>query len=234
LARVNNTIAGQFSGALGGLVFHQKNGKQFVRQRPSSFLPGTDPESVDRRSRFAFSVKLAQAIYSIPELATIWRNAAPKYKAVFNFIVGTNTRRVSAISITDETVIVPPPHLRATKTGLFVVSASMSVSSGAINVELTVPGSSNAKEITGEETVKLLSILSLSKPFNEALRPYMFATAASEPQQIKLDAPTTFSIPLKRQDSSYVESYEERRLLIALATLDDQNKPMDCSDTIIK
>ena len=234
MARVTNGITGEISGKLGGLVFHRRNGKQFVRQRPESFLPGTDPESVDRRSRFAFSVKLGAAIYSVPELSAIWRKAAPKNKSVFNFIVGNNSNRVTARSITESSVIVPPFDVRSMKKELAVTCIRTSISSGSIDIELTPPGNAaNAKEVDGRPAM-LLSVICLARPVNRSLPAFAFVAAVSTLLQIELDTSVVFNISLGGQDRLTVENYEERKVLFTVAALDDKNNPAYYSATIVK
>ena len=234
MARVTKSAIGKFSGALGGLVFHQRNGKQFVRQRPQSFLPGTDPESVDRRLRFGFSVKLAQSIYSIPELAIIWRNAAPKNKPLFNFIVGANTKKVNAGSVTSETCITPPWHLRPAGAKLIADCADASISSGCMEVELTVPAIPPSLEARGADIFKLISIICLMKSLKQSLPDYRFVQVVSPPQQFTPGASITFNIPLNSQDANDVENYEEKKLLAALVAFDDQGNIVDYTATIVK
>ena len=117
MAKIRKAVVGKLSGSLGDVVFHERYGKLFIRRRPRSFLPGTDPESTGRRSRFAFSVKLASAVYSLPDLAMLWRRATPKNVSTFNFIVGANTKLAAEGSVTDQITITPSQSLELREVG---------------------------------------------------------------------------------------------------------------------
>ena len=62
MARLKKTVLGRLSGAIGDIVFREKNGKNFVGLRASSFIPGSDPGSIDRRAKFTLSTQLASII----------------------------------------------------------------------------------------------------------------------------------------------------------------------------
>ncbi len=81
-----DSVFGEISGSVGSLTFRRLHGKVFVCKRPDSFIPGRDPESVARRGRFGIAGKLARAIYSVRELAEVWRKAAPEGMQAYNYI----------------------------------------------------------------------------------------------------------------------------------------------------
>ncbi len=61
MAQLTKAVLGRVSGRLGDTVFRQRNGKNILGTRPSHYAPPDDQGSIDRRARFKFSAKLAQA-----------------------------------------------------------------------------------------------------------------------------------------------------------------------------
>ncbi len=236
MARISKSVVGNLSGSLGDIVFHQRNGKVFARRRPPSFVPGNDPESVDRRLRFGFSVRLAKAIYSIPEVKTIWQKATPKGKSTFNFIVGTNTKLVNAGSVTDCTAIVPPWKKPSTVAGFILNCTAVSVSSEAVTVELAPLGKSAGINIKKEPNAKLAYVLCLTNPTQPSpIRGGTrvgFVSGSSRPAQLVLDSVLTFNIVLTGQDAASIGRYADRKLLLVLLTFDASGNPVNYSSTL--
>ncbi|MFZ1081872.1 MAG: hypothetical protein WAO19_08100 [Candidatus Kryptoniota bacterium] len=238
MARISKSVVGNLSGTLGDIVFHQRNGKVFVRRRPPSFVPGNDPESVDRRLRFGFSVRLAKAICSIPELKAIWRKATPHGKSTFNFIVGTNTKLVNAGSVTDFTTIVPPWKKPSIAPGFILNCTAVSISFEAVTVELAPLRKSAGINIKKEPNAKLVYVLCLRNPVNKSYPDVCFISGASDSKPIALvedpasgNSLLTFSIAISGQDASSVRNYANWNLLLALLTLDTANNPVKYSNT---
>ena len=90
MARLNKQVLGRVSGAVGDIVFRERNGKNFIGLKPSRFMPGTDEASIARRARFALNAKLASTINNNDELKSIWFNKAPSGLSSHNFILRQN------------------------------------------------------------------------------------------------------------------------------------------------
>ncbi|MBK7107142.1 MAG: hypothetical protein IPH62_17860 [Ignavibacteriae bacterium] len=52
MAELNKSVLGKVSGSIGELTFRQRNGKNVICMKPSSFTPGSDANSIARRDRF--------------------------------------------------------------------------------------------------------------------------------------------------------------------------------------
>ena len=64
MATIKKTVLGRISGAVGDVVFKEKNGKNYVGVRASTFTPPSDAASIERRGKFLLSTELASAINS--------------------------------------------------------------------------------------------------------------------------------------------------------------------------
>ncbi len=225
MAELSGSILGRLSGSIGDITFLRRNGKVFIRRRSKSFVPGHDQESVNRRSRFSLAGKLARAIYSIPELKAFWQQVTPKGKSAFNIMVQKNICLVNPDSVSGVTTITP-------EVGFAINCTSSSISKDAIVVELAALGSSVGIDTSGEPSVKLAYVLSLTNPSNSTFPEFLFVSGTSDTGQLTLDTALTFNIALSGQDAARVGSYGEKKLLLALLTLDSENKPVKYSSTL--
>ncbi len=234
MAQLDKSVIGKLRGAVGDVVFRQRNGKVFVSRKPQSFIPGTDKDSVERRLKFAFSSKLSSAIYSLPDLASLWRQAAPHGRSVYHFIVQTNIALVDPYAVTECTTITPPQTSSWAGSGFAIDCTSFAISPDAITVEFATLGNSTGIDLGREQNAKLACVLCLTNPIDKSLPEYQFISCVSEPKQIVLGDPLVFSIPLTGTDTAKVRSYEDKKLLCAMITLDAEYKPVRYSGTVVK
>jgi hypothetical protein len=227
MAQLNKSVLGTVSGALGDIIFRQRNGKNIIVMRPSRYIPPSDQGSIDRRNRFALSAKLAQSIYSVPELALLWQPLTPPGMSTFNFIIQKNILLINPTSVSSLTTITPDSK--------FVVNCtSSSVTADTITVELAALGNATGIDASKERNAKLAYILCLANPTNTSLPSERFVAGTSVPKQLVLDTPLSFSIALTGQDAMSVENYGDKKLLFVLITLDSENAPVNHSGTVMK
>ena len=226
MAQLTKAVLGRVSGRLGDTVFRQRNGKNIVGTRPSKYAPPDDQGSIDRRSRFAFSSKLAQAIQSVPELDGFWQPQTPAGMSTFNYIIQKNILIVNPSSVSDLTTIVPEHSFGINCTGATLTGNEIAVALAAI-------GNAAGIDVTKEPNAKLAYVLSLTSPANETFPEFLFTSGTSETKVLTLDTALTFNITLSGQDASSVGSYAERKLLLALLTLDSSANPVKYSGTLV-
>ncbi|MFZ1081669.1 MAG: hypothetical protein WAO19_07065 [Candidatus Kryptoniota bacterium] len=234
MAELNKSVIGKLRGSVGDIVFRQRNGKVFVSRKPKSFMPGTDAKSVERRLKFAFCAKLSKAIYSIPELAALWRQAAPQGRSVYHFILQTNIHLVNPDAVSEFTIITPPRSCCMAGGGFAIDYTNVSVSTNAIAVELASLGVSTGIDTTTEHNAKLACVLCLTNPVNKSLPQFQFVSCVSKSEHLAFDSLLTFIIALEGETLAKVQSYGEKKLLCAMVTLDSKNNPVRYSDTLVK
>jgi len=227
MAELTKAVLGRVSGRLGDTVFRQRNGKNFVGTRLKKYVPPGDPASVDRRSRFAFTAKLALATYSIPELAAFWEPLTPSGMTTVNYMIQKNILVVNPGSVSDLASIVPEHSFS-------VACSSVTLWGNTIAAAMAAIGSNTGIDVTKEPNAKLAFVLSLTNPSNETFPPFLFVSGTSETKPLALDAPITFNIDLSAQDTSSVGAYADRKILLALLTLDPAGHPAEYSCTVIK
>jgi hypothetical protein len=233
MAELNKTVLGRVSGRLGDMTFRQRNGKNIIGMRPSHYPTPSDQASVDRRARFRFTAKLAQAIYSLLDLTAAWRPVTPSGMSTFNYILQSNISLVNPGSVSEMTMITPPTE-SSNGLGFMINCTTFSVTVNAIAVELAAVGTSQGIDVTKEPNAKLVFVLSLTNPVNDSLADYWFVVGASDPTPLVLANPLSFNIPLSGQDAASVASYGDKKLLLALLTLDADSAPVKHSETLVK
>ncbi|MFZ1081830.1 MAG: hypothetical protein WAO19_07885 [Candidatus Kryptoniota bacterium] len=234
MAELNKSVIGKLRGAIGDVVFRQRNGKVFVSRKPQSFMPGIDEKSVERRSKFAFSSKLSSAIYSLPDLAYLWRLAAPQGSSVYHFILQTNIHLVNPGTVTGLTTITPPQSRSWAGSGFAIDCTSSSISTNAVTAELAPLGDSTGIDLSKEQNVKLACVLCLTNSVDKSLPQFQFVSCVSELRQLVLDSPLTFSIALTGENAAKVGSYQDKKPLCAMVTLNSEIKLVRYSGTLVK
>ncbi len=231
MAQLNKSPLGKVQGSLGDMAFRQKKGgTNVIAMRPKKpYTPPQDQASIDRRSRFKFSAKLAQSIISVPELAAVWQPVTPAGMSTFNYIIQKNDPLVGPGSVAAATAIVPATGfaINSTQSITFVADGST-----APSIALTALGNATGIDITAEPNAKIVYVLSLTGPSSSFLPGFIFIAGASAAQATVLDTPMTFSIPVVGSNAVNLASYGNRTILFALVTLDSQNNPVKYSGTL--
>lgn len=226
MAQLTKAVLGRFSGRIGDTVFRQRNGKNFVGTRPRSYTPPANKGSVDRRSRFTFSTKLAQAVYSIPELAAVWKPKTPDGMTTPNYIFQKNVLVVNPASVSDLTTITP-------EHGFPVVCSSAALAGNNVAIALAAIGTASGIDVTKEPNGKVACVLCLSNPSNGTYPDFMFVSGTSDTKPLTLDSALSFNIALSGQDAASVGAYADRKILLALVTLNAANAPVEYSGTVV-
>jgi hypothetical protein len=224
MANLKKKILGQVSGALGDLVFRERNGSNIIAVRPSSFSTPTDPASVERRGKFTMAAKLAGAINDSSGLKSLWENAAPSDLSYFNYFVKRNY-----IYVTSET---PGNVIELVPSGGFPF-ASTNVDPAATQFDLTISalGTNNGIDTGVEVNIQTLSVLFLSNPSGENVPPYTFFTLSSGLQPLSLTDPISFISPLSGSQTLIYNQYINAKVYFALVTLDAAGKIIHYSVT---
>jgi hypothetical protein len=223
MANLSKKVLGAISGAVGDLVFRQKNGKNFIATRPASFVPGKDEASVNRRNKFRFTTKLSSQINEIPELYQVWDDYSTI--APFSNMVKSNYPFVDPDGEPGDFRLVPHK-------GFNTRTAAISLSDQELQVEINPIGSNCGIDLFDELTVKLISIIYLHNPVSEFMTGYEFLPLMSEELPLQIDEPLLFSVPLMNQDSGIYNLYQDHEAYLVLVTLDEDGNVIHFSNTI--
>lgn len=100
-------------------------------------------------------------------------------------------------------------------------------------VTLAAVGSTSGIEVTKEPNAKVVYVLSLTNPANETFPKFSFVPGTSDSKQTNLNNALIFNIALSGQDAASVGAYSDRKILLALLTLDASGNPVKYSGTVV-
>ena len=226
MARLKKTVLGRLSGAVGDIVFREKNGKNFVGLRAASFIPGTDTGSIERRSKFYLSTQLASTINSNPKLKSIWLQSISPKKNAYNLLIKANYGNLTSGNISDFIKIVP-------KFGFNIKPKGITIGDTLVQVVIEAIGENSGIDPSIEINFQLAAIIYLSNPTDESVKPKDFLSLLSGIQSLKLNEEYTFDINLSNQSAFLVNKYQDRKGFFSLLTLNAGDAIINYSSTFI-
>lgn len=224
MAHLNKSVLGKVSGTVGDITFRQRGGKNVISLRPKSFIPGDDAASEERRAKFAFSARLAQAMNGVPVLRTLWEADTPPGISPYNYMIAVNFKLVNADSPTSLTTIIPSMGFPAKAT-------TISIDSNAVAIEMQPLGTAAGVDPNVEKTVQLVAVLHLFKPLNATLDETRCVALISPEQAVVTDAAMIFTIKPGSMESQLIAAYQENKALMAIITLDADKNVVQASNT---
>jgi hypothetical protein len=226
MAELRKTVLGKISGAIGDIVFRERDGLNYISTRPNSFMPGSDPVSVARRERFALAVKTSVSINKIPELKFLWSTVKPAGKSVYNYIFKSNYKFISSTEVTDLLKIVPDNGFGVSLTGNTVNNTSVEAIVSPLGVKSGI-------NLVTETQLKMACIVFLSNPVDESVGAYSLLSLVSENVPMTLTNPVTFNAELTSQQSLIFDKYQTYKVFIAVLTLGALGNPVHYSNSVL-
>jgi hypothetical protein len=223
MASLIKSVLGKVSGALGDLVFRQTKTGNVIAMRPKSFIPGTDQKSVDRRTKFRFSVKLASVLNKIPEIFQIWAEKDSN-RNPFQNLVKTIYPYVDPSGL-------PGSYKLTPEEGFGTNSSLISVSPVEVHAELDELSDNIGIDTGVEVNTKLICIIYLSDPVDEFAPAYKFLKLVSDEVPLEMNSAMLFSIPLMSQETEQFNAYNENDAYFILVTLDAEGNVIHYSNT---
>jgi len=224
MAELNKSILGKVKGSIGELTFRQRNGKNIISVKPSSFVPGTDAASIDRRKRFKLSVKLAKEINHIPYVKAYWNNSLPAGLTIFNLIFKTNYKYISPNDITGPPMVFPVYGFNISNPNAVFNASSIDISFDAI-------GNAGNIDTNVETDTKLLNIIFLSEPDNSSFAENYLFSAESESKPLQLTDSNSFTVNIPEEDLQFYTNYQTKKIFSVLLTYDSSSNLVHFSST---
>ena len=225
MANLKRQVLGKVSGSLGDIVFRQRNGKNILGLKPSSYNLPQDPASVARRGKFRIATKLAAAINSNAQLKSIWKLQAPSGLSVANYVLQSNYAFLNPETLGNSILLVPAGGFPFTVTAVDKTSSQIQVTASAI-------GTNNGIDTEVEVKVQMLSLLFMSNPSGENASPYTFSLLSSGKIDISLTEQLVFTSPLNGSETMLYDQYQDHTVYFALLTLDAEEKIIHHSITL--
>jgi hypothetical protein len=226
MAQLKKTVLGKVSGAVGDIVFREREGKNYIGLRPGSFIPGTDPASVARRQRFLLTLKTGSSINSIDKLKSLWKEVTPSGLSPFNYIVKKNYRFITSTDLTNLLQLTPD-------NGFGFVVTDSNVDRVRIRVSIDPIGNNAGINSALEPNIMMICLVFLSNPVDPSMNVYALMSLTSALQHFDLVTPLNLDANLTNQQQVVFDNYQVTKAFVALVTLDADGIPVHYSSTAL-
>lgn len=224
MAELNKTVLGKVRGSIGELTFRQRNGKNVIAMRPTSFIPGSDPASIARRERFKLTIKLAKGLHNVQSIKSIWNTAKPAGMSAFNFMFKSNYQFVSSDNIIANPLILP-------EYGFNIENPNGTYNTDSIDITFDALGNSKGIDNSVEINAFLLNMLFLKDPINSNFDNIHISIFESGLITLDLENALTFNIAIPNNLSVYYNDYQEKKIYSVLVTADSDNNIVNYSNS---
>jgi hypothetical protein len=222
MAELNKHLFGKLKGKFGNAVFRQRNGKNYISQRPSSYTPPNDENFFNRTNKFRIASKIASIINSNEILKAIWINNIPKSSNLYNYLISKNYQAIENNSINGLLQISPDSNVA-------VRLDTVNLNADSITITLLPLTESSMINTTIEKKVKLISLLFLSSGNNS--RNFDIVQLESTEVNFDLNNPIIITQKLSTMDEDKILLYQNKSLHSCLITFDDENNLINYSNT---
>ncbi len=226
MAKLNKQILGRVSGALGDVVFREKNGQNFIALKPKSFMPGNDENSIARRAKFGLTIKIAQAINADPVLKNAWSLKMPAGFTSYNYIVQQNYPAVQPDDVTALLKLFP-------ESGFMITHISHTFTAASLNIQIGTIGTDKGIDAAVEVNCSLSNILFLNNPVDNTVPENTVLLLNSGSIPLVLDQNLEFTMAVPHQLTMVWDKYQNQKLFSALQTLDAGGKHINNSITVM-
>jgi hypothetical protein len=226
MAKLNKSVLGKVSGAVGDILFRQREGKNYIGLKPGSFIPGTDPASIERRQRFLLALKSGSSVNSVSELKDLWADVTPAGNSPFNYIVKTNYRYVTSTTVSDLLPLVPDG-------GFGVTLSDSNIDRTRVRMIIDPIGSNAGINTLLEPNIMAACVMFLSTPLDESVGAYSLLNVVSASQPVNLTQQLSFDANLTSQQQVIFDKYQDKKTFAAFITLDAAGASVHYSSTAL-
>ncbi|MCX7797365.1 MAG: hypothetical protein N2249_01935 [Melioribacter sp.] len=227
MAELKKQHFGNIKGTFGNAVFRQRNGKNYIAQKPVNYTPPNTEEYFKRISKFKIATKISSVICSDPDLRDIWIKAMPKYAHinVYNYLISIVYPYINENSINNNLKIVPD-----SKVGVRL--ESIGVEEGKLLINLYPLTEASLIDTNVEKSAKINTIVYFSNPINSNIPFFDVVNISSSTQNINLTDSLTFESLLSTTIQSKLGLYEEKKIFSTLLTYNEKSMLVNYSSTI--
>jgi hypothetical protein len=226
MAEVFKSVIGRLTGALGNMVFRNRNDKTMITMRPKSYRMPMDEDAIKRRARFALTSAFSRSVNSIADLKKFWDIMTPNDMSALNGIFKGNYDQITDTDVTNTASLVPLLGVKAVSTDFTLTSSQLSVTLAAIG---TGEGIDPLKELT----IYMAAVIFCKTPIDETFKKFHFISLKSTESSISLTNPLTFTIPITGIGKQYFEKFTDHKAFVTFVTRDIMNKPVNFLNTLI-
>ncbi|MEW6654571.1 MAG: hypothetical protein AB1394_14055 [Bacteroidota bacterium] len=224
MAKLEKPMFGNIKGKFGKAVFRQRNGINYIAQRPSSYTSPSTEAHQNRIAKFRISSKIASVINSVPLLKIRWKSATPDNLSSYNYLISLNYNVVN----NDQTVglikIAP-----ASAVGIRLNSVELAADNLTVNLHPLTEKSMIDPLIA--KKVKLISLLYLSNPSNSDNAGFEVIPLISELKTFDLETAISFDMFISTSDELKIALYQNKSVHSSLFTFTNDDEIVSNSST---
>ena len=224
MAELNKQMFGNLKGKFGKAVFRQRNGKNYIAQRPESYTTPSTEEFQKRTSKFRVASKIASVINSVPVLKKICLDASPNEMSPYNYLISVNYPAVGENIVTGLLKIVADSNVGVTLD-------TMALTSDKLNIKLLPLTDGSLIDPTVEKKVRAASIVFLSNPLSEDVEKFEVIPLLSSATNFDLENPLTFDIVISTAVKEKIAKYQNKNIYSTLITYGDNDAVINYSGT---
>lgn len=226
MAMLNKSVLGKVSGALGDIVFRQRNGKNYISTRPGKGKHHGDPAQMLIRNRFKVSVQTASTMFINIELKNIWKMHTPPKKNYLNYCVQKTFPATSSNNLENIFSIVPT-------LGFSVEVNTKIIDQNGVSLQTAPLGNNSGIDPLIETNIFAVGLIFLRDPVDTAVEKYSIINSVSEKQIINLNDPLSFTLPFTGIEKQIYERYQDVKAFVALITLNNEEFPVRFSNSLL-
>lgn len=225
MAILHKQIFGNIKGTFGSAVFKQRNGSNYISQRPSSYNPPNDESYFSRIEKFRLASKLSTMTITNPDLKSIWSNVAPKGQNVYNLLISKYYPFIDNTSVNPKLSLVPP-----TNVGIKLDTAVWTTDKLTLNL-LPLASAANIN-INVEKTAVFQALLILTQPVDSNSAIYEVVNISSNSLNLNLDDPLVFEFSFSTNIQNLISGYQKKAVFSTMLTYSEDNSLINYSSTV--
>lgn len=225
MAKVISKVLGKFSGSLGDMSLRNRKGTNYIAMKPGSFNAPADENSVLRRLRFSYSVKLAASINSFSLIKKAWSTEQTPEMTTANLITQTNYKLMDTSGLTDLNVLLPAG-------GFPFTVKSFTIADGKITIVINPLINSTHFDLSIEKNLHMFCIHTLTVPLITSLPCISFIKCEFVQTGFTLEEEYIFTYNLTQLETGLLEKYSQRKSYSALITTDQTGSIIHYSQTV--
>lgn len=225
MATINKSVLGKVRGAVGDIVFRQRNGKYFVSTKPGRRKKTDNPELIALQNRFKLSVQTASVLLKNDALKLFWSVYTPLKRNALNYCVKKIHPAVTDDNLTEYLSIVP-------SIGFPVSIDNTGFDENGITLLTDPIGSDTDIDTENETGIAAVALLYYKEPVDTSVDSYYLFNIKSQIVPLNLTEQLSLSIPFNGIEKQLYNRYQTRKAFITLITFSGNGNPVHHSGTL--
>jgi len=224
MAKLEKPMFGNIKGKFGKAVFRQRNGINYIAQRPSSYtVPSTEAHQ-NRTAKFRISSKIASVINSITLLKDKWKVITPVNLSPYNYLISLNYNSINNDQTAGLIKIAPDSAVGVRLNSVLLAPAKLTVNLHPLTEHSLI-------DTDIEKKVKLISLIYLSNPLGSENAGFDVIPLISTSKSFDLDTNLSFDLLISTSDELKLALYLNKSVHSSIFTFTNEDAVVNNSST---